>query len=144
MRKPFTQLYCHLVWATWDRLPPITPEMEPRLYGVIRAKARELRCVPIAIGGTENHLHFLCSFEPTTAIAKLVQQVKGVSSHLMTHAVENVESFKCQGAYGAFTVSNDAIEVVKAYILNQKRHHAEAQVWSDWERTWLPDPLDAE
>jgi hypothetical protein len=18
MRKPFTQLYCHLVWATWD------------------------------------------------------------------------------------------------------------------------------
>jgi hypothetical protein len=24
MRRPFTQLYVHLVWATWDRLPLIT------------------------------------------------------------------------------------------------------------------------
>ncbi len=26
MREPFTQLYLHLVWTTWDRLPLITPE----------------------------------------------------------------------------------------------------------------------
>jgi hypothetical protein len=29
---PFTELYLHCVWATWDRLPLITPEVELDLY----------------------------------------------------------------------------------------------------------------
>lgn len=140
MRGPYTQLYCHLVWATWDRLPLIAPEVEPRLYGAIQTKAREIRCVPIAVGGTENHVHFLCSFPPTITIAYLVQQVKGASSHLMSHEVSGMEDFKWQGAYGAFTVGQREIEVVKAYVLDQKRRHAVEDTWDEWEHCHIPDP----
>ena len=28
MREPYTQLYLHLVWATWDRMPFLTPELQ--------------------------------------------------------------------------------------------------------------------
>ena len=139
MRKPFTQLYCHLVWATWDRLPLIMPEVEARLYGAIAAKVRELRGVPIAVGGVEDHVHLLCSFDPTVSIAYLVQQVKGSSSHLMSHEVLGDESFKWQGGYGAFTVGMDGLEPVKAYVQGQKRHHAEESVWPEWERIWMPE-----
>ena len=31
MRSPYTQLYLHIVWATWDRLPLITETIKPRL-----------------------------------------------------------------------------------------------------------------
>jgi REP element-mobilizing transposase RayT len=139
MRKPFTQLYCHLVWATWDRQPLILPSVEPRLYGAIAAKVRELRGTPIAIGGVEDHVHLLCSFDPTVAVAYLVQQVKGSSSHLMNHEVLPGGDFKWQGAYGAFTVGQDALEDVRGYVLGQKHHHESRTEWPDWERTWLPE-----
>jgi len=113
--------------------------VEPRLYGAISAKVRALRGVPIAIGGIEDHVHLLCSFDPTTAISYLVQQVKGASSHMMTHTVLGPDSFKWQGAYGAFTVGRDALDDVSAYILDQKRHHTESRVWPEWEQTWLLD-----
>lgn len=140
MRGPYTQLYCHLVWATWDRLPLIPEEVEPRLYSAIRSKVRELRGVPIAVGGVPDHVHLLCSFHPTVAISFLVQQVKGASSHLMTHEVPGMEGFKWQGAYGAFSVSKDALDSVEQYVLNQKRHHADHDLWDAWEQCQIPDP----
>ncbi len=65
MRAPYTQLYPHCVWATWDRLPLITPNIEGRLYAAIAAKCLELKCDMIAIGGIEDHVHLLVRF-PTT------------------------------------------------------------------------------
>jgi putative transposase len=138
MRRPFTQLYVHLVWATWDRLPLITPEVELRIYGTIQAKIRELRGVPIAVGGIEDHVHVLCSFDPTVAIAYLVQQLKGSSSHFVTHELDQAD-FKWQGAYGAFTVGFDALSTVRAYVLDQKAHHRDGSFWPDWEETGVLD-----
>jgi putative transposase len=109
----------------------------------VTEKIPELRGIPIAIGGIEDHVHLLCSFDPTISIAYLVQQVKGSSSHLMTHEITGRESFKWQGAYGAFTVGRDSLEPVRDYILNQREHHAEQRLWPEWERTWLPDVAPA-
>ena len=65
LRRPYTQLYCHLVWATWDRLPFITEEVEPRLFSAMRAKIVEMGCGAIAIGGIPDHVHCLVRFTPT-------------------------------------------------------------------------------
>ncbi|MEW5720097.1 MAG: IS200/IS605 family transposase, partial [Chloroflexota bacterium] len=100
MRAPFTQLYLHCVWATWDRLPLITPQIEARLYSAINAKCKALRCEPLAIGGIEDHIHLLIRFPTTLAVATLVKEVKGASSHLITHKIAPTEFCKWQGAYG--------------------------------------------
>ena len=42
------------------------------------------------------------------SIAALVKQVKGSSSHLVTHRLPMGDGFKWQGAYGAFTVSRQS------------------------------------
>src|SRR5437764_6929745 len=114
-------------------MPLIAPDLEPRLYGAIQAKARELRCPPIATGGTSDHVHLLCRFDATVSIAYLVQQVKGSSSHLATHEVPGAATFRWQGSYGAFTIGRDAVPAVRAYVLNQKRRHAEQDVWLERE-----------
>src|SRR6188472_782208 len=72
MRQPFLQLYVHFVWATWDRLPLITPQAEARIYNCIAAKCHELKCDPIAIGGIEDHVHLLVRLAPTVAPATLI------------------------------------------------------------------------
>jgi len=142
MRAPYTQLYLHCVWATWDRLPLITPTIEARLYAAIAAKSRELKCEMIAIGGDVDHVHVLERFPTTLAVATLLKEVKGSSSHLMAHEVTPNEFFKWQGAYGAFTVSKDAVKSVAAYISNQKAHHAAKSLIDDWERCEIEDSFE--
>jgi putative transposase len=134
MREPYTQLFLHCVWATWDRLPLISSEIEAALYKAIVAKAHELKCDVVAIGGTVDHVHLVVRFPTTLAVAALVKEVKGSSSHLMTHGVAPKQAFKWQGAYGAFTVSKSGVDTVADYIQHQKCHHAENIQIDDWER----------
>ena len=103
MRAPYTQLYLHCVWATRDRMPLITDEIEARLYAAIATKCRELKCAPLAIGGIEDHIHLVVRLHTTVPVARLLKEVKGSSSHLVTHAVAPGDFFKWQGSYGAFT-----------------------------------------
>ena len=113
MRAPYTELYLHVVWATWDRMPLITEAIQPRLYAAIAAKCRELKCAPLAIGGIEDHVHLLVRLHTTVTVATLVQQVKGSSSHLVTHEITPGEFFKWQGAYGAFTLRKEDVPAVE-------------------------------
>ncbi|MCS6940393.1 MAG: IS200/IS605 family transposase [Roseiflexaceae bacterium] len=129
----YTQLYVHLVWATWDRLPLITPEVELRLYAALAQKCRALGCQPLAIGGIADHIHLLAEFPATITIAKLVGEIKGASAHLMTHEIAPGAFFKWQGAYGAFTVSKRSVADVVAYIRNQKEHHQNATTIDEFE-----------
>ena len=135
MRAPFTQLYLHCLWATWDRQPLVTAQIEQPVYAFILAKTRELRCVPITIGGTPDHVHLLVRWSPTMSVAEFIGEVKGASSHFVAHQLLPDGFFKWQGAYGAFTVSRDQVERTRHYIEHQKEHHAMQTVVSAWEQT---------
>jgi REP element-mobilizing transposase RayT len=139
MREPYTQLYLHFVWATWERLPLITPEVESPLYRAMAAKAHELKCDVIAIGGTIERVHMLVRFPTTLTVATFAKEVKGSSLHLITHVVTPDQFFKWQGAYGAFTVNQRDVDSVANYIAHQKIHHAENSQMEDWERSETPD-----
>ena len=54
---------------------------------------------------------------------KFVEELKSHSSKwIKTKGVE-LKNFYWQDGYGAFSVYPDAVEIVKAYIENQKEHH---------------------
>lgn len=143
MRAPFTQLYLHCVWATWDRLPLLTPPVTDSVYPAIHAKCRDMSCEALALGGMPDHVHLLVRFPTTLSVADLVKGIKGSTSHLQTQHLAKNDFFKWQGAYGAFTVSKDASPSVKAYINNQKHHHTQNSLWPEWEHTFIPElPAD--
>jgi REP element-mobilizing transposase RayT len=133
MYNNLTQLYLHLVWATWDRLPFITSRVEPQLHAALAAKCHELSCLPLAIGGMPDHVHVLLCFPATITVAVIAKNLKGSSSHLMTHTLAPGAEFKWQGSYGAFTVSKSGVAGVIGYIHGQKAHHAAQQLISDLE-----------
>ncbi len=135
MRSPYTQLYLHLVWATWDRLPLVSDVLEQEVYAAIRAKCDELSCPCLAIGGMPDHVHVLARLNTAVSVADLVKGVKGNSSHLVTHRVEPMEFFKWQGGYGAITLAKDDVSTVAAYIERQKQHHASGDLLDQWEQT---------
>jgi putative transposase len=132
--RTYTQLYLHLVWATWDRLPLITEEIEAGVYAAIAQKCSNLQCVPLAIGGVADHLHLLVQLHTAVSVATLVKEVKGSSSHLVTHILAPHRPFKWQGRYAAFTIQKSDVPGVKAYIERQKEHHATNDINPEWEQ----------
>ncbi|MBM3143380.1 MAG: IS200/IS605 family transposase [Chloroflexi bacterium] len=128
-----TELYIHIIWGTWDRLPLITEAIERRLYAAIAAKCRELTCIPLAIGGIEDHVHLLARLHAPISVSELVKGVKGSSSHLVTHEITPGQFFKWQGSYSAFSVSPADLPRLEVYIANQKQHHAANDLTLEWE-----------
>jgi REP element-mobilizing transposase RayT len=136
MRRNKLRLYLHLVWATWDRLPLITPDIERRLYRCIESQAQEQGCKVLALNGMADHVHLVVSFPTTITIADLVKQVKGVSSHFVNEVLTPPTQFKWQGSYGAFTISRWDVDKIVQYVQGQKEHHAANTLWPEWEEAF--------
>ena len=128
MREPFTQLYVHLVWSTWDRLPLLTPEVIEIVSDAVGRECLDLGADVIAFGAVIDHMHLLVRIPPKLSVSALVKQVKGSTSHLLSQRMGI--PFKWQGGYGAFTVSKGMVQRVRNYVLNQEAHHAYGTVVS--------------
>lgn len=102
----------------------VSVEIEDELYRAIGTKCVELRCPPCAIGGTADHVHLLSRLHPSIPVARLAGEVKGWSSHAVTHRLAPESRFRWQHGYGAFSVSLDDLPAVESYVRNQKHHHA--------------------
>jgi putative transposase len=137
MREKYVQVYVHCGWATWDRLPLITPEIQAAVYAEIIRQCQQLKCQPIAVGGVSDHVHLLAGMSATLCIADWVKAVKGSSSHFISHHIQPGEFFKWQGSYGVFSVSQDHLDRVASYIRNQANHHQNQSLITSWE---LPPP----
>jgi REP element-mobilizing transposase RayT len=70
----------HCVFATKERRPLITRDLQQRLWPYLGGIARENKMIMIGIGGVADHIHILTSIPPTLSVAKSVQLLKGNSS----------------------------------------------------------------
>jgi putative transposase len=140
MRRNKLSLFLHLVWATWDRLPMITPDVERRLYREIESEALRMQCIILALNGMADHVHVVLVIPSTVTIAELAKQIKGASSHFVNEVLRPEMPFKWQGSYGAFTVSRWDVDKIVAYVKNQKQHHADATLLPEWEETYEEGP----
>jgi putative transposase len=66
---PYWKLYYHLVWATFERLPLITPEREAILRTTLYVKAKELRLVLHGLGHVADHSHVVASIPPVLSVS---------------------------------------------------------------------------
>jgi REP element-mobilizing transposase RayT len=125
----------HFVWATWNRLPLVTEEIEREVHRYIETVAREDGCTVLAVGGMPDHIHLLVMMTNTASFAELMQHVKGGSSRLVSSRLKPGEWFRWQGSYGVDSVrARDRARVI-AYIENQKQHHDGGTLWPEAENT---------
>ena len=123
MPQSFVQIYIHMVFHTKNNRPLIKEETETELYSYIGGILKNCRSIPIKIGGTSDHIHILCTLPRTLAPADLMEEVKKSSSKWIKTKDKNYSSFYWQDGYGGFSVSRYAVDIVSAYISNQKSHH---------------------
>jgi putative transposase len=119
----FWRLFYHIVWATKEREPLITQELEAELYGYLRGKADSLGAIVHAIGGIDDHVHIVASVPPKLAIADFVRHLKGSSSHHINHLPGASGNFGWQRRYGMVSLGQRQLERAIEYACNQKEHH---------------------
>jgi putative transposase len=140
-RQSKTRVYLHLVWATYERLPLLTPEIERAVYRCIESEATRLKCKVLAIGGMPDHVHLAVQLPATIEYSRLMNQIKGVSSHFVHDQLPGHEGFKWQSGYGAYSVDPDRLDTVISYINHQKDHHTNntlCPIWEDVDEEYMP------
>jgi putative transposase len=137
-QRSHSQLYFHYVWSTYERKPIIDPQWEYRLYGYIISKCKVLCCIPLAIGGTNDHLHLLLRARPESTPSDIIGKIKGSSSHFINDEL-STKHFSWQKGYGIFSVYHDHFGIVVSYIKNQKKHHSANTILIDLEEIVITD-----
>jgi putative transposase len=121
----YTKLYAHIVFTPMGRMSLMTDSIRTMIRKYIYGIIVEKKCFPVAINGTEDHIHILAGFPPTIAISDLVRDIKRSSSLFINEQSKPPRYFKWQEGFGAFTVGYRELDKVYKYILNQEVHHAE-------------------
>ncbi len=124
----YWRLHYHLIWATFERQPTITPDREKIIYGVIYTKAKELQLIVHAVGAVEDHIHVVVSIPPKLAVSDCVRHLKGASAYALNQQPASATKFKWQEGYGALSVSQALLDSVIAYAKRQKEHHRERSI----------------
>jgi putative transposase len=70
-----------------------------------------------------DHVHALVDLPTAFSIEKLMQLLKGSSSHWINSNDVIAEKFAWARGYGAFSVSESNLNQVAAYIARQEEHH---------------------
>ena len=123
MPHTFTSLLVHVIFATKNRIPALSPELAGRLFPYMGGIVRERKGVPLIINGPPDHVHLLVSIPSTESIAELLRVVKTNSSRWVHEQFPDQRGFGWQTGYGAFTVSRSRADDVRNYITAQQEHH---------------------
>ena len=135
----YWRLHYHLIWATFEREPNITPEREKIFYGVLYNKAKELGVKIHAAGNIEDHAHVVASIPPKLSVADCVRHLKGASSYAINHMDGSDGKFKWQEGYGALSIGERSLEAVKEYAAKQKEHHHNNKLIEVFEKMEVDD-----
>ena len=94
----------------------ITKTILDKLRGLYNEKANSLGFILHIVNGTEDHIHILLSIPPKLNIAKVLNHLKGYSSH-------EIPELYWQKGYSAFTLDKTSFDRIFNYIRNQQEHH---------------------
>jgi len=129
----FTRLRYHIVFATKERTPWISPEVEYVLYPLLGNLTRTLGGRLIRVGGVEDHIHLINAIPATLSVADFVRDLKSRSSAALHRRFEHLESFKWQRGFGCFSLNPMDMAGIVAYVENQKDHHRREAICEAWE-----------
>ncbi|MCF6156838.1 MAG: IS200/IS605 family transposase [Candidatus Brocadia sp.] len=123
MSQSLTNLLIHIIFSTKDRVLLIKQDIEGQLHSYMAEVFKSYDSHAIIIGGTENHIHTLCSLSKKIPLSKVIEEVKKSSSKWIKTKDSEYGRFYWQNGYGAFSIGHSMKESTMQYIRNQKEHH---------------------
>ena len=135
MAQSLSNILVHTVFSTKDREPFFRDRgLREELHRYIGGVLRNLECLPLITGGTEDHVHILSKLARTSSPAELVKEVKRGSSIWLKTRSPELESFAWQSGYGTFSIGFSQVKSVEGYIARQEEHHRKVSFQDEFRR----------
>lgn len=117
------RLYYHIVFSTYRREATINPCCERQLYAYLCRVSENKGVTVIQVNSMPDHVHLLVRGTADLLLEDYVRDLKR-SSSIMLKRTSGFETFNRWGkSFSVDTVSFHAVEMVRAYVRNQKEHH---------------------
>ena len=123
MPQSLSSILIHLIFSTKNREPFISAAIEKELHPYLATIFRSLKSPSLTIDGTTDHVHILFSLSRVIKIADLVEEVKTDSSKWIKTKGLEFKNFHWRRGYGAFSIGQSQVPILKRYIARQKTHH---------------------
>lgn len=126
--------HVHLVFVTKYRRNVLTREIIDDLKNIYYETCKQMDSELLEFNGEDDHVHLMVAVNPKIAIANLVGKLKGKSSYLMRRDHWSLVKKKLWGnhfwspSYCVVSCGGASLEVVKAYIKNQRKPPSDKQV----------------
>ena len=121
----YSQIYLHCIFATKWRKRLLDPkhdgELQKYITGIVQSPNRQ--CRMLAINNVEDHMHIFISLHPGYSPAKLIQEVKAISSKFINENGWYTYPFQWWVGYACFSYAQSEVATVCNYIHKQKEHH---------------------
>ena len=119
-------IHLHLVWITKYRKPVLVGDVAFQVRELIREICRSESVEIIKGHISKDHVHLFVSISPQVTISRLVQRLKGKSSHKLLHSFASLRRQfwgRHLWARGYFCCSSGNVtdEVIKQYIEQQNQ-----------------------
>ena len=126
--------HIHLVFVTKYRRDVLTAEMLDRLKSIYQETCIQMDCEMLEFDGEHDHVHMMVAAHPKIAISNLVGKLKGKSSYVLRREFWDTIKQKLWGvhfwspSYCVVSCGGASLDIVKAYIENQRKPPSEKQV----------------
>ncbi|MDI6766910.1 MAG: IS200/IS605 family transposase [Bacteroidota bacterium] len=119
----YVKIMIHLIWSKKNREAVIRNELKDALLHHIKENSIHKGIFIDTMNCVSDHIHLLISLGSEQTISKVVQLIKGESSHWINEQQMLKGKFEWQDDYFAASVSESMINKVRGYISNQEEHH---------------------
>ena len=131
MPASFCHMAVHIIFTTKNHHTWLKKPLQAVMYKYIASTIDHIGGYAITVGGTEDHLHILCTLPKDKSIGEFMANIKANSSKWFR--TQYCAEFAWQDGYGAFSVSKSNLQTVAKYIENQEEHHHHTSTVSEFE-----------
>ena len=119
----YSRCWVHLIWGTLSRERILNKKAAADLSRYLVEYAEEQGVYMKINFVNADHVHALIDLPTAFSIEKVVQLLKGSSSHWINSNNLVTAKFAWGRGYGAFSVSQSNVDQVAGYIANQEEYH---------------------
>ena len=113
----FVKIWIHAVWGTKNREPVLEKEILESVCNHIKDNGKLKGIFIECVNGYSDHLHCLMLLNADASISKQMQLIKGESSFWINKNKIIKGHFEWADEYFASSVSEDKLDIVRAYII---------------------------
>jgi putative transposase len=123
MSKEYISCLMHVVVGTYRQRNFLTADVRSQLSSYLSVIAKSKGSNLVALGGTENHIHFLLAIPAKLSVESAILPLKQSSTTWLRQHFEPLRSFSWAAGFAAFSISRSQLDSTLLYIQNQEQYH---------------------